>query len=201
MTIWPSLTAIALATVLALSTPVSSRNGHTLLTTALEHGPDSRQMLALVLFWAGAVTWGVAAAIRSRTTLLTRPGRSPVLDVRTTFRRRTVDLADVRQVRLFTVASGSRTRQIAALLDSDGRVVATPPYHRGIWTRADAVDLLRGAGVSVAYEHRLSRPSEIEAAHPRTTTWADRHPAAVIALLAAATGPVVLGFVWFFDLG
>ena len=201
MVIRPSVLTNVLVTAIALGVPASARNGNSLLRTALEHGTGSRQMLALLGSWSLVAIWGFLAVIRSRTTLHAAPGLPLVLVVQGAFRRRSFDLAHVRQVRLVTLSSGSTTRQVAVLLDVGGRVVATPPYHRGIWTRDDAVALLRTVDVTVAYEHRLSSPAEVEAAYPGSTTWGDRHPRATLALVGAAVVPAVLGLVWYFDLG
>lgn len=197
----PSLLLTALVTAMTLGLPAASRHGNSLLNTALQHGTGSRQVTTLVAYGVGVLAWGVMAALRSRTTLRAVPGRSPELTVRTAFRHRVVDLSPVREVRLVTVASGSRTRQVVVLLDAKGRVVATPPSHRGTWTRDDAVDLLRSAGVTVVYEHRLSAVADVEAAYPGSTAWAERHPRACAALVCVAILPAIVGIVWFFELG
>lgn len=200
MVVRPSLPLHVLVCVMAISIPTASRNSNSLWASALEHGPTSRQVLAIIAYWAAVTAWAVAAGVRARTTLHAEPGPPAQLTVQGAFRRRTLDLARVRQVRLVTLASGSATRQVAVLLDGDGEVVATPTAHRGVWTRDDAVALLRSAGVAVTYEHRLSGPAEVEAAYPGSTAWSDRHPRAVMVVALFPLAVAVLAGVWFFEL-
>lgn len=200
MVVRPSPTLHALTTVMAVGVPLGARNGHSLWAAAVAHGAGSRQVLAILAYWAVVAVWGVLAAVRARTTVRAGPDEPPQVVVQGAFRRRTVDLAGVRQVRLVTLARGTSTRRLAVLLDATGRVVATPAAHRGVWTRDDAVTLLLSAGVAVDYEHRLSGAAEVEAAYPGSTTWADRHPRALTVLVLMAIGVAVPAGVWFFGL-
>lgn len=195
----PALTLIA--ATLAAAIPLAGRvEISPLLARALAAGLGSRQAVALILYWAAVAIWTVLALTRAETRLSRRPGLPAVLTVRTALRKsRRIHLGAVRRVMLVSVSLIGVTDQRAFLVDGAGNVLARPRHHRGLWQRDDARALLDAAGIAVEWDHRRTRPRDIERVYPGSLPWLERN--GLVYALAVASGMVVaavtVGWVFF----
>lgn len=196
----PARSTVLLAASMACVLPIATRGrAPSLLDRATEAGPGSRQMSAVLLYWGIVVLWTLAVLIRSRTSLTAMPGRTPAMVVQTPLRRRRVDLATVDRVVLATVGSGRSASRRVVLLDGADRVVGTPGVHRGFWTRPDARALLGATGITVSWDHRISRWRDLEARYPGASSWSDRHPVLLAVVVVAVCLAGILGVAWLFE--
>jgi hypothetical protein len=191
---------ILMAGLLATAIPLASRNEVApLLARALAAGPASPQMIALVGYWTVVAIWTVLALARSAVSLSRAPSGSVVLTVRTALRRaRRIDLGATRCVMLVAVSLFGVTEQRAFLVNEAGRVLARPRHHRGLWQRDDAWVLLNAAGITVEWDHRLTRPRDIERAYPGALPWIERNGLVYVLAFVGGTAAVVAGVGWLF---